>query len=134
MIRFFDYFKDSFSYALLELEYHMIQSEGNLKLYFRDDIQVEKIDGGLELYYKRRLCLNTEETPMLQVVYKVVFENSEKADPSGLTQEEIHGALYDNALGALDKVAARMSLLVGEIMFAGCNQPLILPPNVIREP
>lgn len=134
MIRFFDYFKESFSFALLDMEYHMIQAEGNVQLFFKDDIRVEKIEGGLELYYRRRLCLSSEAAPTLQVVYKIVFENSDKADPSSLTCEEIHAALYDNALGALEQVAARMSLLVGELMFAGCNQPLILPPNVIREP
>lgn len=133
MIRFFDYFKESFSYVLQDLEYHTFSEAGNVKLFFKDDVEVEKNATGVDLLYRRRLSLKPDAESVLQVVYRVVFENSDKADPSGLTCQEIHDALYDNALGALDVVASRMSLLVGELMFAGYNQPLILPPSVIRE-
>ena len=133
MIRFFDYYKDSFRFALLSLQYRMIPDEGMVNFLIRDDVQVEKTDTGLAVHYTRLLSVKTEDEPVLKVAYKALFDNREKMDSSGLTSEEIHAALYDNALNALDPIAARMSILVGEIMFAGYGQPLVLPPNVVRE-
>ena len=132
MIRFFDYYKDTFRYALQELNYNMTHEEGTANICFDDDIDIEKTDSGLIMVYTRRLYIKPEADPTLRIAYRILFDQKEKMDPNTLTCEEIYHAFYDNALDSLDTVAARMSLLVSEIMFTAFSDPIILPPTVIR--
>ena len=134
MIRFFDYFNDSFRFALYTINYKMIENgiDRELALNVGDDIKIERDEAFLVVYYSRHISFEPEDNFDMTVTYKILFNYNQKNDPSKLTNQEIIDALYDNGLDSLDQVAARMSLTVSQIVFSGGYAPLILPPNVIR--
>ncbi len=133
MIRFFDYFSASFRFALYSLKYKMYESEDEKhNLLIKDEIKAEKAEENLVLYYARIVSITPGGDPVIEVVYKIVFDYETGIDHSKLTNEEILDALYDNALDELNQIAARMSLNIAQTMFSGFNQPLVLPPAVIR--
>lgn len=133
MIRFFDYFNDSFRFALYSLKYKMYESEDEKhNLLIKDEIKAEKTEENLVLYYTRLVNITPETDPVIEVVYKIVFDYEAGIDHSKLTNDEILEALYDNALDELNQIAARMSLNIAQTTFSGFNQPMVLPPAVIR--
>lgn len=133
MIRFFDYFYDTFRYTLYSIAYNKIENDvsDDVRLWVNDSLEINKGADDVAVYYTRALSTQPESIFSLNATYKIIFEPKPENDWKALTEEEIANALRDNALEALDQVASRMSLVLAEIMMHGNHEPLISPPNVI---
>ena len=120
---------------MFSLSYKKIENVDDKEYNFlaSDEFTLQREDV-LVVYYKRKLYFEPEGVFALELTYKLVFEPVKGMDWQSLSDQEILDALYGNALDQISEVSARMSLVIGEVLFNGNHEPLILPPQVIYNP
>ena len=124
-IKFLDYFKPEFRFALQKLNYEMVTGEAdNPEMKIRDSHTLTRTaDGETHIYYERAVIFSPQCAFRLEIMFDVVLAPIKSID--SVTDEDIVNAIVGE--GMLGEIYGRTSLLVAELTMAGRNSPVILP-------
>ena len=135
MIQLQDYFETSYRYALNAIEFKKAvdgEAPSEAVLSFADRYEIVRFDENeLQASYSRRIFFSPPALFDLLVEYNFILDLKKESGAVILTEADIIEALENSDF--ISEIIARVSLLVSEITFASGNNPLVLPPNFIRQ-
>lgn len=124
-------FLDSISYNRIENDTN--SSRGKISLICRDDINVLLNDNGVRIIIKRTLTLDPKTFFALGVSFGADLRFNSRKNEHDWSEINLAEEFRKNGGFVTDQLMSRISLLIGQITAASGQQPILLPPTVIKE-
>lgn len=135
MIRFQDYFESDYRYAMERIQYQRViaaDTDCEVSLVVRDSYQVVSLEENeLHALFSRHIRFEPAAFFELIIECNLIYDVKKGVDASALAKSQIIEALEQGDFAT--EVNARVSLLTSQITMTARTDPLVLPPNFIKD-
>lgn len=124
-------FLDTISYKRIEND--DVVKGVELSLLCQDNIRVLLEDDGVEITLTRSVKFEPPELFELVVSYRSLLSFNEKKDEIDWSSINLAEEFRENGAFVTTQLMSRIALLIGEITSSYGQEPLILPPRMVKE-